>query len=145
MYKRQSPIQHSRSLTIQGSSSRRSLVFMKVGDQGTFWSADGCSLNLRHVDIVIDLEESTSPRFDVFQIQTGNLNIQDSSITIIPSATTRWDTTTILDVSGAHPWDETARGNAPEPLQVSLSRCFIRGPGTLLRNGSTQSLSLIHI
>lgn len=132
------PTNNERSLTVQGSERQRAVLYVQAGDSEYFWSQNAGSLTLRFVDLYIDLRKSAG-RFDVFRLSQADLFLIDSSITILADETVRWSTVSFVDAKADRPWDVTAKGEPPSPVTISISNSLLRGPGTVVRNATSQT------
>lgn len=132
------PIQQRHSITIQGTQANRALIVLDAASAAACWTVLNSGLTLRHVDLYVRLPENDD-HVDIFRIDTSDLELTDTSITVLAESERNFDNVTIAHLTGAREWDVVALGEAPAALKVRMLRCVLRGPGTLLRNSSTQS------
>ncbi len=132
------PIQQRHSITIQGTKANRALIVLDAANAAACWTILHSGLTLRHVDLYVRLPENDD-HVDIFRIDTSDLELTDTSITVLTDSERNFDNVTIVHLTGAREWDVQALGEAPAALKVRMLRCFLRGPGTLLRNSSTHS------
>ncbi len=137
-YELNGPIHQDDSITIQGTQANRALIVLAADDAAACWTVQNSSLTLRHVDLYVQLPDGSN-YVDVFRLKTSELELIDTSVTILTDSNRTGDALSIIHLSGAREWDDKALGAAPDALNVRLLRSFVRGPGTLLRNSSTQS------
>ncbi|MFK7818588.1 MAG: protein kinase [Planctomycetaceae bacterium] len=138
-YSLNAPIRQERTFTIQGTEATRAVVFLDAARTDVGWIISDCKLTLKNVDLYVRLPETDGP-FDAFRLNTSDLELIDTSLTILSDSQPSANEVSIVRLKGAREWDTTAKGEEPNALRVRMLRCFIRGPGALVRNSSVHSI-----
>lgn len=139
VYELSSPVQISKTLTIQGTESQRGLLRITVGAESSFWEQVSSSLTLRHLDIYIEAGAKPPGALDIFKLNNSDIYLSDCSVSIVAPPAATWDEISLIQMNGSRPWDREASGDPPEPLIAMVDDLFVRGLGTIVRTTSTQA------
>lgn len=138
VFRLQDAVSCRHSITVQGTSRQRAVVYFDSQSTDFFWQQSGGALTLKHIDLYLDVADRPN-RFDVFQLKQADLSLLDCSVTILSSDTKAWPSVTLISASEDRPWDPTQLGEAPPPVRVTLTHSLLRGVGATIRNTTSRT------
>jgi serine/threonine protein kinase len=125
--------QGDKQLVISADGKTRPILMLQLpavprSGQG-LWKIDNGSLMLSGVDLYVDLTDRNvaDPEVVVFELNESDLHLVNTTITVLRGRVEGRSPVTAVKLVGERPWDKTAKGSPPRPLQFELRNGMVRG------------------